>query len=650
MDNHRRPDSVSGVETPGPRPLKDVAAPHWLRQLARLRPAPADWRLAARAALAVAVPIAVGLVFGRLDLGVQASLGALCATFMARSGPYRFRLRRIGFSAPAGAVGFLVGGLAANHGWVAAVVVVALAAISAVVSSIGANASAAGLMLLVFGVLGTGQAGVWHPVAATGWFVLGAAWTLLLAVAAWPVRATVPERAALAFVYSRLADLLTVVGTRESGFARQRLTAAMNEAYDALLTARSRLEGRDADYRRLFVLLSETTPVVEAAVALHNARTPPPGGLVYAVIALGAAIGEDVPAPPLDLVDDSPLAVALRGVARELGDEAPPVPADRPRPDRRERLAAYLDALRPGPATWRFAARLAFCVGLAEVGSRQLQLDRSYWVTLTVALVLKPDFGSVFARAVQRAVGTVFGVVLGAAVLALDPGGWALVALAALFAGLLPVGQARNYGLFSVFVTPLVIMQLDLGQAGSWSLVSARLIDTAVGCAIVLVFGYLLWPGSRTPRLGTEIADVTRTLAEYAARALSPDQGDWSASRRKTYRELSDLRLQAQRLISEPSRAGRDAAAWWPAIVGLDRITDAVTGVAVDLAHGSAPPGRADVDRIVAALDEVGAAIREERPPRDSPPPASPGLTAVTANLLALVDALRGPNLSGRRR
>lgn len=203
---------MSVVETPeGPRPLRDVAAPHWLRQLARLRPAPADWRLAARAALAVATPIAVGLAFGRLDIGVQASLGALCATFMARSGPYRFRLRRIGFSSLAGAAGFLVGGLAASHGWVAAGVIVALAAISAVVSSIGANASAAGLMLLVFGVLGTGQAGGWHPVAATGWFVLGAAWTLFLAIAAWPVRATVPERAALAFVYSRLADLLAVV-------------------------------------------------------------------------------------------------------------------------------------------------------------------------------------------------------------------------------------------------------------------------------------------------------------------------------------------------------------------------------------------------------------------------------------------------------
>jgi uncharacterized membrane protein YccC len=619
-----------------------VAAPHWLVQLALMRPAPVEWRLVARAALAIATPIAVGLALGRLDVGVQASIGALCGTFVARSGPYRFRLRRIGFSSLAGALGFLAGGLAGGHGWLAALVIVALAGISALVSSVGANASAAGLMLLVFGVLGAGQAGMWHPVTATGWFAVGAGWTLLLAVAAWPVRATVPERAALATVYTRIAELLELVGTRAAGPARQRLTAALNDAYDALLSARSRLEGRDADYRKLFVLLSETTPVVEAAVALHNARRPPPRPLLDAVTAVGAAIRDDAPPPELADVGDSPLAEALRGLAKQFAGDTPTETTRSSRGGVREWFAVRFDALRPGPATWRFAARLMLCVGLAEVLSRQLELERSYWVTLTVALVLKPDFGSVFARAVQRAVGTVLGVLLGAAVLALDPRGWLLVGLMAVFAALLPIGQARNYGLFSIFVTPLVIVQLDLAQAGSWSLVTARLIDTATGCAIVLVFGYLLWPGARTPRLGTQLADVTAALAQYAARALGEDPAGRSALRRGTYRKMSDLRVEAQRLISEPLQAGRSAAAWWPAIIGLDRVTDAVTRVAVDLDQGAPSPPPSDVDCVVAALDEVAAAVREERAPRNPQLPSTPLLAAVTTDLTALYDALRG--------
>ena len=426
-----------------------MAAPHWLVQLVRLGPAPIRWPLVARAALAIAGPIAVGLALGDLATGVQTSIGALCGTFVARAGPYSFRLRRIGYSCLAGTTGFFLGGVSAGHGWLTSAVMVLLAIGSALVSAVGATASSAGLMMLVFGVLGAGQGGVWDPFEATGWFVVGAAWTLLLAIGAWPLRATLPERAALALVYQRLAAVLAAAGSRASGPARQRLTAAMNDAYDVLLSARSRLEGRDADYRRLFVVLSETTPVVEAGVALHNAREKPSQALIEAVRRVGEAIRTDAAPPPLQQLgsgpDAAPLAVALRGVAAVMRDGTPEDPRRR-KPTARERLATRLDALRPGPATLQFAARLGLCVGLAEVLARQLELERSYWVTLTVALVLKPDFGSVFARAVQRAGGTVLGVLLGAVVLLVDPNGWMLVALIALLAGLLPVAQARNYG------------------------------------------------------------------------------------------------------------------------------------------------------------------------------------------------------------
>ena len=47
-------------------------------------------------------------------------------------------------------------------------------------------------------------------------------------------------------------------------------------------------------------------------------------------------------------------------------------------------------------------------------------------MTLTVAIVLKPDYGSVFARAVQRGIGTIVGAVAGAVLLELFYGAWLL--------------------------------------------------------------------------------------------------------------------------------------------------------------------------------------------------------------------------------
>ena len=66
-------------------------------------------------------------------------------------------------------------------------------------------------------------------------------------------------------------------------------------------------------------------------------------------------------------------------------------------------------------------------MGAAGLVSEVLPLQRSYWVPLTVAIVFKPDYGSVFARALQRGIGTVVGAVAGAVLLALVHGTWLLI-------------------------------------------------------------------------------------------------------------------------------------------------------------------------------------------------------------------------------
>src|ERR1017187_6200484 len=77
-----------------------------------------------------------------------------------------------------------------------------------------------------------------------------------------------------------------------------------------------------------------------------------------------------------------------------------------------------------GPLSRIFTLRLMICMGVAGLVSEVLPLQRSYWVPLTVAIVLKPDYGSVFARALQRGIWTIVGAVAGAVLLALVHGTW----------------------------------------------------------------------------------------------------------------------------------------------------------------------------------------------------------------------------------
>jgi uncharacterized membrane protein YccC len=645
-----------------PRP--DFAAPFWLRQLLRSTPVPLPWNMVVRAVIALAVPLAVTYALGDIGIGALISIGALPTVLAESAGPYRYRARRLGGATVAAAFGYLVGLLTDGQPAATILVVMLVAAVSALISAAGSDASIAGLQLFVFAVLGTGQhlSGV-SIENLLAWFLLGAAWSLFVALVGWTVRATSPERSAVAQVYIELAATLSAPDEATSRVARYQLTTAMSTAYDRLLTARSWLSGRDAAYRELLSLLSATTPAVEAVVAMVNSERRAPDDVIEYLAAAATSVLANQPLPPAPApppgVDDEPVLDALYGGLVLIGKR---VDRQRRQPEPfHRRLRDWAGLLVSGPLTWLAALRLTLCVGLAEVVSLMLPLERTYWITLTVGIVLKPDFGSVFGRAVLRGIGSVAGVAIGAAALGAGTHGWVLVLLVGVFAGGVAVGKVRNYGLMTAFVTALILLEAALASNGNWSIVLARLVDSVLGCAIVLIFGYLLWPDSRRPQVGGRLADGLNTVAKYVERALAApgqdsdmDSGEDSGAgrlersraRRKAYRALADLRTAFQQVVVEPSANGRQAVAWWPVIVALERVADAVTEVVVIVEHGAPPPDPADVELLTAALGELAASIREQREPRSMPMPEDRQLSGVVDQLGSAFDAARGPDLA----
>jgi len=332
-----------------------------------------------------------------------------------------------------------------------------------------------------------------------------------------------------------------------------------------------------------------------------------------------------------------------------------------PRTPLRERgraaLGTLLDQLRGGRLAWTFTIRLMICVGLAAVASEVLPLQRSYWVVLTVAIVVKPDNGSVFARALQRGIGTIAGVVLGAVILAAVPyGPWLLLPMAVLAAGQ-PYGRLRNFGLGATFMTPLVVLLIDLLAPVGWRLPEERLVDTLLGCAIVLLVGYSPWPSSWHCHLPRQFAATLRDICRFMEAALIPDpdpaaRGRGWQLRRKAYRALGDLHGEYQRAMSEPAAVSRRASAWWPAIIALDEVADAATATGLAISRGAPAPPSGAVHQLTAAFYAVAHAIDADIPPRADELPDDEALKPVTDTVRPVLSALgpgRQPTRSDNR-
>jgi hypothetical protein len=641
--------------------VRAAVVPDWLAELVRPKPAPLPWADMIRTTLAICVPLGVAFGVGKTTIGLLPATGGLLGSLTDRGGSYLNRVKRVSaVGVFGGAAGLAIGSAIHGRGWIAVIALVVVAGASAVLSTIGDIGSQVGLQLLVYTSLGIGPFGalrpVWHTAAG---FLVGTLWALVLILPGWLLAPYGQDQRYVAAVYQALADQLASIGTDGLTARRQAVTTAVNAAYDDLLSARAIAAGRNRTAMRLIAALNASNQMSQAATTLGVAGNRPPPMVIETVRRLAEAIrtgsgGSLAPVIP-PLWDTSPGALALRdsmvAVARVLARDW--TPGDRTRAVLREERAGdpapadgiserILRVVGAGQISRTFVLRLMACMGVAGVFSDVLPLARSYWVPLTVAIVLKPDYGSVFARALQRGIGTIVGAVAGAVLLALFHGAWLLIPFGVL-AALLPYGRDRNYGLMATFLTPLVVVLVDLLKPTGWRLAEDRLVDTLIGCAIVLVIGFAPWPMAWYAHLPGKFGQAALDVCAYMRDALggpAASAPETAARLRSTYRALGDLRAEFQRTMSEPPSISRGATAWWPAAVGLEQVLDAVTAVALAVGRGARVP-RSGVEQLCQALDAVARAGSDGTPvPGSLELPDDETLQPITEAVRALLGVL----------
>ncbi len=610
-----------------------MRAPAWLEELVRTGRPAVPWSDVVRFAVGITGPLVLVALLGRLDdptalgAGVFGTTGALAVTLAPQGGPLRTRMRRVVAAGGFGALGLVAGEAASGEGWGPVLVVGLLSVVAALISSIDAALSLGALQLLIYTALSSGLRTTLPLPAEIGFFVAGGLWATLTVLLQARAEATDPDRASVGAVFTALGDLLAAVGTPRTEDARRTLTLALNTGYDRVIHSRSTSAGRSAELAELAGLLNATAPLVEGAVATARAGVTADPVDVTAAHALGVAVAGRRPPVgerPVPLAEGPATRRAVRHGVRlvwdVVGDPAERASAAvvRVALPWRSRVRDLVDRTTGNADSRAFVVRLTLCMVVAEVARQRLPIERPYWVLLTVAVVLKPDFGSVFSRAVQRGAGTLLGVLLGSALLAVLPRGVLVLLAMAVFAAVLPWARNANFGLFSVFQTPLVIMLLDLADPTPSDLVGPRLVDTLIGCAIVLVFGYLLWPQTWRAPLDDALRGAATALDRFVEAAFTGTPEQIRRARRASYRALTELQVQLQRRLAEPPPISTRAAAWYPVIVQLERTSDAVTEAVIALRAGAAVPPAGQVHVLRRSIRELDDDLRLHRFPDDT--------------------------------
>ncbi len=158
---------------------------------------------------------------------------------------------------------------------------------------------------------------------------------------------------------------------------------------------------------------------------------------------------------------------------------------------RRAWLYALVRNASPGTVGGRHALRVAVAVGGGAGLHHALQgaigLTHGYWIPMTAAILLKPDWHETFARGLGRLGGTLVGAGLATLLAAfVRPGplllaAWLTIAIWACFAL-----QKVNYALYAVCITTYVVFTLAAGGLPGPQTALARVEATLIGAAVAV--------------------------------------------------------------------------------------------------------------------------------------------------------------------
>jgi len=626
--------------------------------------------LALRNTAGVVLPLAAGYMLGMPRAGLAMASGALNVSYSDGHDPYAQRAKRMLASTLWCGVAVLLGGLSGHHNLLAVAIVTVWAFAAGMLVSLGTTPADVGVISTVTLVVYAAQPLTPEQAAiSAGLALAGGILQIGLSVALWPVRKYEPERRALGALFEALANaasrplraLSAPPATIESMRAQEMLAglgrdetlegvrhrAILNQAERIRLSvtmlgrlrARMKREKRPHDAIEVidkylanaaFTLRDighaliagkpvgpESDRLVLATALAYQIREDNLGesGSFLAAVARDARFQMDALSGQLRAAIDLASRTTPEGEAAFAKEEA-----RQPLSLRfGSRLATLRGNLNLRSVAFRHAMRLAACVALGDMVGRSFDWRRSYWIPMTIVVVLKPEFATTFSRGILRIAGTIAGVLVATALFHFLPiTTVAEIVLIGLFMFLMRWVGPANYGVFALTVSALVVLLLAVNGVSPKQVIAARGVNTVAGGALALL-AYAVWPSWERKRVSELFAQM---LDAYGASFhsiveshLNPDKRS-SKERIRTRQNArtarSNLEASLDRVGVEPGTTVGQMNRWNAMLASSHRFAHAMMALEAGVSRTREAPPRpafqtfaADVEKMLSLLAEA---------------------------------------------
>jgi len=663
---------------PAPPPVAESTS--WLGQLLsivlRFDKKKMQPPMALRNTMGVILPLIAGYALGMPRGGLAMASGALNTSYSDGSDPYAQRAKRMLASTTWCSVAVLLGALTGHANVTSVALVLVWTFVAGMLVSLGTTAADVGVISTVMLVVYAAQPLTPRQAVSSALLALGGGLLQTgLSVVLWPVQRYDPERRTLGELFLALAKAArqpveaakAPAATAESLQAQNTLAGLSRDEnveairYRSLLNQAERIRLRVTVLSRLRMRLKresdEQHPAIEVidryfentarilddlgvsllsgktladekdrlvlAVALaYQLRDDNAGerGTFAAAVAQNARLQMDALTGQLRAAIDLASRATPEGQAEFVKEEAhQPIWL---------RFSGVLATLRGNlnlqSAAFRHAVRLAACVAIGDATGRMFESSRSYWIPMTIVLVLKPEFATTFSRGILRIAGTIAGLVLATALFHFLPIHTATeIALIAVFMFLMRWVGPANYGIFGVTVSALIVLLLTITGVAPKDVIRARGLNTVIGGVLALA-AYAIWPTwerTQMPGLFAKLLEAYEKsfhqVTENYLRSGPARDKERDRARQHARTARSNLETSLDRLGAEPGVTPEQMSQWNAMLASSHRFAHSLMAMEAGVPSTEEAPPRPEFrqfrDDVEKTLGLLAKALRGER-------------------------------------
>ena len=224
--------------------------------------------------------------------------------------------------------------------------------------------------------------------------------------------------------------------------------------------------------------------------------------------------------------------------------------------------AWFLDNLTLSSSIFRHSLRVSIAVLTGYLISLPLHLGHSYWILLTIVVIMKPAYSLTKTRNKDRLIGTFFGIIIGVILLFLVHNTHSLFAIMILFMVSSYFFMRTNYFMNVLLMTPYLVIFFHLLYPNDFKVVlTDRLVDTLVGSVIAFFASTYLMPAWERNTIRSFMINVLAENTRYyklVAGSFIPgaliNDSEQQVLRRHALVALANISDAFARMLSEPKR------------------------------------------------------------------------------------------------